>query len=303
MATLRHTSGRQEVLRAESQVGRSHSTTVVLAAAWVSSQHAVIRWNGATWEVRDAGSRNGTFVNGRSIDAGRWVPLVENDKVAFGRADDEWTVVDVAPPSPFARSAQGQVRSEDGLLVLPSAEHPEVLVYSREDGIWVAERGEEVEVVVDGQSIPAGDAPWQLFLPLVIPATRDARARLVSRARLEFLVSQDGEHIEIIAQTDAGPMTIPHRAHHDLLLALARARQADAANPDLSVAEQGWVYQEDVARDLRIRQLHFNMAIHRARAQFREAGFVDADDLFERRRGSGQIRIGVADLEIRPFES
>lgn len=290
------------MLRAEVQVGRSQTATLTLAPVWVSSQHAVIRWSGSSWEVRDAGSRNGTFVNHRSIDAGRWVPLAQGDRIAFGRMDDEWVVMDVAPPAPFARSGDSRVVSEDGLLVLPSADHPQVAVFCREDGLWVADWGEEVEVVADGQTIMVLDEAWQLSLPLVVQATRDARARLISRARLLFLVSQDEEHIEIVANTDAGPLMMTHRAHHDLLLTLARARLNDVNDGELPVSEQGWVYQEEIAKELKIRQLHFNMAIHRARAQFREAGFVDADDLFERRRGSGQIRIGVPSLEVRAFE-
>lgn len=302
MATLRHSSGREEILRSESQVGRSQSAAISLPSAWVSSQHAVIRWNGSSWEVRDAGSRNGTYVNGRSVEAGRWVPLQQADRVAFGRIDDEWEVWDVSSPAPFARSGRTLVRSEDGLLVLPSAEQPELLVYCKEDGIWVAERGDDLEIVGDGRTVLVGDEPWQLFLPLVIPATRDARARLISRCKLYFQVSQDEEHVDIVAETETGQIAMAHRAHHDLLLTLARARLEDTQRNTTPISEHGWLYQEEVARDLKIRQLHFNMAIHRARAQFREAGFVDAEDLFERRRGSGQIRIGVPVIEVRAFE-
>lgn len=42
----------------------------------------------------------------------------------------------------------------------------------------------------------------------------------------------------------------------------------------------------------------FNMAVFRARQQFREAGLPGADELIERRRGSGQIRLGVAAIEV-----
>jgi len=48
----------------------------------VSREHAVLTWNGDAWRVTDVGSRNGTFVNGVSVQRKLIVP---GDVVRFGR--------------------------------------------------------------------------------------------------------------------------------------------------------------------------------------------------------------------------
>ena len=49
--------------RAELSIGRSPDCTVFLEDAGLSRFHAVVRFDGATVTVRDAGSHNGTFRN------------------------------------------------------------------------------------------------------------------------------------------------------------------------------------------------------------------------------------------------
>ena len=48
-------------------VGRSHTNTVVICDRFVSAKHCDILVNGSEVIVRDLGSRNGTFVNGRRL--------------------------------------------------------------------------------------------------------------------------------------------------------------------------------------------------------------------------------------------
>jgi len=50
--------------------GRSSSNSIELVDEFVSREHAVLEWNGdvGTWEIRDCGSRNGTYVNDRLIE-------------------------------------------------------------------------------------------------------------------------------------------------------------------------------------------------------------------------------------------
>ena len=51
-----------------SRIGRSEEGEIVLVDPGVSRAHAVVEVEGATVVVRDLGSTNGTFVNGRRID-------------------------------------------------------------------------------------------------------------------------------------------------------------------------------------------------------------------------------------------
>jgi len=55
---------------------------IVLREASVSRDHAVLTWNGDVWNVLDVGSRNGTFVNGVSVQRKFIVP---GDVIKFGR--------------------------------------------------------------------------------------------------------------------------------------------------------------------------------------------------------------------------
>jgi len=55
----------------EVTIGRSARSDISLPGAMVSSNHAIIRKAGSTWEITDKGSRNGTYVNGKRIDTTR----------------------------------------------------------------------------------------------------------------------------------------------------------------------------------------------------------------------------------------
>ena len=48
-------------------VGRSSECDIVLNDHRASRHHADFRWNGGEWEIRDRGSTNGTYVNGRVV--------------------------------------------------------------------------------------------------------------------------------------------------------------------------------------------------------------------------------------------
>lgn len=62
-------------------IGRSSSVEVVLDDPGVSRRHAVLEPATHGWQVRDLGSRNGTAVNGKTIDA---KTLTANDVLAIG---------------------------------------------------------------------------------------------------------------------------------------------------------------------------------------------------------------------------
>ncbi len=79
--------------RAETLIGRSRLADLVVADQTVSSRHALLRREGDDWIVHDAGSTNGTFVNGwRVVD-----PIVvrPGDELTFG----ETTFMLVLPPA------------------------------------------------------------------------------------------------------------------------------------------------------------------------------------------------------------
>lgn len=79
--------GREVVaLRADQvTIGRSSSSAIHVVDATVSRTHALVQREGAGWAVRDAGSANGTSVNGRLI-GGESRRLEPGDEIAIGGA-------------------------------------------------------------------------------------------------------------------------------------------------------------------------------------------------------------------------
>lgn len=66
----------------ENLVGRAPGTAIMLEDQSVSRQHAVITGREDGWQVKDLGSKNGTFVNGRQIPDS--VMLGHGDIIQFG---------------------------------------------------------------------------------------------------------------------------------------------------------------------------------------------------------------------------
>jgi len=56
--------GAPHAVAEKTAIGRSHDGDLVVLAASVSREHAELRRTDAGWQVRDLGSRNGTFVDG-----------------------------------------------------------------------------------------------------------------------------------------------------------------------------------------------------------------------------------------------
>jgi hypothetical protein len=68
-------------LEGTSRVGRSDASEIVLNDPSVSRTHAVIELSGEQARLRDLGSTNGTFLNGRRVETER---LQDGDELRFG---------------------------------------------------------------------------------------------------------------------------------------------------------------------------------------------------------------------------
>lgn len=81
-------------------VGRKPGNTIVLTNADVSGDHAILTLLDAptnTWEIQDAGSRNGTFVDGQRIMRKEVTP---NNKITFGKTPLVWSQLATGTPKP-----------------------------------------------------------------------------------------------------------------------------------------------------------------------------------------------------------
>jgi hypothetical protein len=282
-------------LGAQTTLGRSRRADLRVDRAEVSGRHALIRWVGDGWELRDLGSSNGTFHNGTRLEPGEVRRLGEGDRFGLG-APEGWLVRSVAPPVASAMPADGgaAVIAEAGMLSLPPGEAQEITVLHTPEG-WVIERDGEVgpapaEVEVAGRL-------WRLHLPEVEERTlRVSATPSVGTIGLRFEVSADEEYARMVVLHDREVIPLEERVYHYLLLTLARRREADRAeHPE---AACGWVHQEDLARMLRIEENQVNVQIYRARKQLAAAGVDDAARLVERRTSNRSLRIGVERLEV-----
>src|SRR6185312_5894326 len=145
VGTMREVAtGRLHVLDWEHVVGRGGppACSLTLDDHLVSGIHAAVRWTGSAWEVKDLGSRNGTFVDGRRLDVGASAPLRDRSRVAFGRLDREWELVDARTPRVMVVPipAGEPLFFEQSSLSLPSNDDARASVYLDTEGTWTLER-------------------------------------------------------------------------------------------------------------------------------------------------------------------
>ncbi len=302
MAALRHAeSGRTSVLEAEHVVGRSPRSELRLDRPDVSARHALLRFNGKAWEVRDLGSRNGTFLDGAALPSGEDHPLQAGASLRFGHEQEEWTLVDDAPPVVMVVATDDgtSVEADGTILALPSADQPEVTLYRSSSGQWLIERPDEPAAPLsDHDLFDAACRTWRFCCPSVVARTQAVDDALELRnAELLFGVSPDEEHVELRVRCAGREFDLGSRSPHYLLLTLARSRLEETRRglPDMLA---GWVYQDDVVRGLGVDPSQLNIDVFRIRKQFAAAGFVDAAAVIERRASTKQLRVGVTRLRV-----
>lgn len=292
-------------LPARCLIGRAGHCEIKPADPRVSGEHATIIWLDDHWEIRDLGSRNGTFVNGVRLRSGANTTLKRSDSIGFGNPAGTWTIADTGPPVAAARrlDADGSViAAQCGLLALPSPQRPHATVYEDLRGRWIIEEDDGTRPVADGEVLSVDDCAWMLHLPGTIDRTLDAEQHnpVFDSVELKFNISSDEEHVEMALFRQGRWSIVGARTHHSLLLLLARARLEDAAQTEIAPTEHGWRYVEDVCRMLRIDDLRLNTEIYRARKELSAVGVLGAPRLVERRRSSRSLRIGTAAIHIGP---
>ena len=264
----------------------------------VSGEHASVHWIGDRWELRDLGSRNGTFVDGRRLGSGERTVLAPGAVFTLG-GEDAFRLEDASAPVASARHGHsGQLRTAaEGLLVLPDDDHPEVSIFEDATGRWVAEEGDGARVVADRDIVIADGEGWILDLPSGAGSTWEAGVLLptLETISLRFAVSRDEEHIEVTLAHAGGAAPLAVRTHHYLLLTLARAVLADEG---ASPAERGWVDREVLCRMMGTDSRRLNVDVFRVRRQMAALGIHGAAGIIARRSGTGQIRLGTARVEV-----
>lgn len=301
MAMLRNChTGLGVTLVGRSLVGRSPLADVKLTARGASNEHASIAWDGTHWTLRDLTSRNGTRINNALITT-QSCRLCVGDDIIFGDPQEHWRWQEGNAPNAMASDSEGHVvEGRNGLLLLPDERTPHASVCVR-DGQWEAEVDGTAITVADGSVLRVGSRQYTLRLPSPDPAsnlTRTLRAEPGASPAIHFQVSLDEENVDIQFSTSTGQTMLLTRSFNYMLLVLARARVADA-RAGHGAADAGWLYSQDLARKLGTTVEALNVDVYRARRAVAELGVLDSSsDILERRRSSGQIRLGIAAITL-----
>lgn len=276
-----------------------------LQSSVASGEHAVLFWDGQRWSARDLGSKNGTIVDGRRLAHAERLPVEVGTVLSFGDELERWTLEEAGPPVASAREdgTGREAFAEDGLLVLPDAADPRATISRDGHGRWMVELDGAARPAIDHERIDAGGA-WTLRVPPLesdsaVPTTASHAqgATLMATTVLRFEVSRDEEFIALSLVNSERTTPLGGRAHHELLVSLARARLRDI-EAGVPVAEQGWSYVDELLKMLRLDLHHFNVNVCRARQHLARAGVIDAGALFERRSTTRQIRLATTGIEV-----
>jgi hypothetical protein len=304
MASLRELStGRTFLLEPEHLIGRASSSALHIDRRYVSAQHALFRWAGQRWELKDLGSRNGTFLNGERLKPAEEVTVRRGSRIAFGKEEQSWELVDDSAPSVMVVPVGGgdPVVLEGDLLALPSSEDPRVTIY-RSEGSWLLERTDESTTPITNlQTFEVEGRVWRFCCVEGTTKTTLADSSSlgleVKFLQLTFSVSANEEHVHLQMSCGGKTLDMSCRNHNYLLLTLARRRLEDAAagHPETAC---GWVYQDDYAHDPMMASPQLNIDVFRIRRQFEAAGVPDAAHIIERRPRTRQLRIGTGRLTV-----
>ena len=294
------TPARVEYLYPSHTVGRAPRCELVIARRAISGHHATIRWADGVWTLRDLGSRNGTFLNGRRL-AGSPRDLAEGDRLTFGEGDEVWELVDASEPASRLVPVESGLESGDpplrldrrDVLALPSAEDPRWTIYRRQDQ-WLLEQDTECVVLVDRQEIVVGDRRFRVMLIDDSLAATDANAAPVERRvedlMLEIQVSPDEESAAVRVQLGAEVHELPQRAFFYLLAFLARRRLEEA---EREAPDAGWVDVPTACRELGLSTPQaLGLLVHRCRKAMQICELEDPAAIVDRSR-KGRLRVGI----------
>jgi hypothetical protein len=110
---------------------------------------------------------------------------------------------------------------------------------------------------------------------------------------LAFEVTSDEEIVYLTLLSARGKLDLGERAHHYVLLTLARRRLRDLESglPDRG---SGWVNRDEWVHDESFQPPRLNLYVHRIRQQFAAQRICDAYGIIERRGRGKQMRLGLA---------
>jgi hypothetical protein len=299
MAIIELPSGERVMLLDEHVIGRSSRCDTQLDDPDISSRHVLVRFHDDGWWLRDLGSTNGTHLGNSPVTAGqevRWDPSAD-----LTMGGTSLRLLDASPPTPgVLELGSGRfIPGEPSLCLIERGDQTLASIHLEHGTQWWLEQGNEAKPIADGDTFHCDGHTYRFFSGGEHRRTAQQRAeRSIRQLHLDFTVSLDEEHVRLVATLDGQRLDLGARTHHYTLLTLARCRQQDATDPDLPESSRGWITTDQLTRQLGSSETKLSVEICRIRQQLSKHGLSDAADIIERRRGSGQLRIGVGDFTI-----
>jgi len=253
---------------------RSATVDTCINRAEISKLHAVIKWNGVHWEIRDLG-RNGTWVNEQRLSSTHNTPLHCGQIINFARLKcNQWKVECLEKPESLLIGLNKYTKTSalSTYHLLPDANEPTAALFACSNrGHWVLEKnalslpeGDNIETLITHNDIiEIGQHQWQVFINPEHQETLDLpdKQKNIHHVVFQFEVSLDEEHVELKLQYQESFVDLGERTHHYLLLHLSRIR-ADHITQGLDEKDQGWISNAQLAKELGIDISHHFLVFH-----------------------------------------
>ncbi len=279
----------------------------------ISRHHAALSWRDGQWMIKDL-STNGTWLNGKRIAKNQFFPVAKGATLQFGHDKNPIYILfnDRAPVDSLCRcrSENTTVLDEntsdlivelDSYHLLPNMDAAKTVVYKNNGRWWVEDliNQDNKHPLKNEERIQIGREYWQFYLAgdCLDTMALEEHGTDLAKVSADFKVSQDEESIQLGVHVDKQFVDLKIRNYHYLSLYLARRRALDKAL-GMPESEQGWVYVEQVSKDLRMEETAVNLHVHRARKQFAQQlqNVADAPNFIERR--PSQLRFGIPSLRV-----
>ena len=298
---LNRRTGADWTLAAEQIIGRASDCAFRLDISYISGHHAEIRWSANQWQLKDLGSRNGTFVNNERLGSGSWRTLERGDVASFGDPNlERWELEATDGPLPQLIPLAGgeAIPVSGGMIGLP-LDAPEATIWIDEQLGWWLEPVDKAAIALQpGSVFEVAGIRYRLSCGQESPTTELVHHGYdVDTACLKIRHSLDEEYVEALAVTDETQVSLGDRQHHIVLLTLARQRLEDRAQ-GVPEGSCGWVYIEDLMDRLKVDRSQLNLHVYRVRQQFLAVGFRNATEVVERRLQTKQVRLGFKKLSV-----
>jgi len=263
----------------------------------VSNAHATIRYENNTWVLTDH-SRNGTLVGNRFLCKDSIRLTKTGTVIQFGSNEStKWKVIDLDPPASFLKSNEGEFVELEDFHPFYDQELPKCVIFRTHFDEWVYEYMDDAELLNNGKEISIFNKPWTFFYNDLQDETsvNQNTKKSLDQYCFEFNVSNDEENVSLNISGNEATVSIEERAHHYLILTLARIRLSDHLS-GVPEDKQGWVTLAKLEKMLLLSKEHLNIQIFRFRQQLSKLFSHHFSNIVERK--SGEIRFGFNHIKI-----